>query len=190
MEQMSLETSLKNPRSGCAIGLLAFGILCGLGIAALGGLLISLVPDAWREMHEVWTETPGVIVGRGVKPFTVRTGSGPSTYRTTVTYPVVLDCKYEVGGKEYVGRELVAPKQAVNKSNEEEAIRAAASYSAGEAIPVYYNPEDPQHARLEGGGPNGLFWLGVIFGPIVLLGGVGLAWWVWLDWKSKARGAA
>lgn len=186
---MSVESSLRNPRSGCSLLLLGFGLLCGAGIAALGAFLLSMAPGNWREMKEMWTEGPGTITAVAVKAGQVRTGNQPSKYYFTTNYSVVLDCKYVVDGKEYTATELVAPKQPVNKSDELEAVKAAAVYHPGENIIVYHHPAEHNRARLEASGANGLFWMSVIFGPFVILGGVGLAWWTWLEWRAKKAAA-
>lgn len=187
---MSVESSLQNPRSGCSLLLLTFGLLCGVGIAALGVFLLSMVPGSWREMKEMWTEGPGTITAVGVKGRQVRTGNQPSKYYFTTNHFVVLDCKYAVDGKEYTVSELVAPKQPVNTSDELEAVKAASVYQPGEEITVYHHPTEHSQARLEAGGANGLFWMSVIFGPFVVLGGAGLAWWTWLEWRAKKAAAA
>lgn len=188
---MTIEEKLQNPRSGCSLVLVAFGLLAGLGIAALGAFALTTIPDNWREMKEIWIEAPGVIMRVGVKEMQVRTGNQPKNYHYSTNHIIVLECKYTVQDKEYVGTELVAPEQAANKSDENEAQRPAATlYHPGDAIAVYHHPTDLQRARLEAAAPNGLFWLSVIFGPLILLAGVGLTWWVWTDWRGKMKRVA
>jgi hypothetical protein len=141
-------------------------------------------------MQEVWTETQGVITGTGVRSRDVRTGNQPQHYHYSQTHAVVLDCKYEVNGKEFTGKELVAPKQAKNQSDAEEARKVAEGYNLGEVIAVYHHPTEPEKARLEPNAPNGMFVLSVAFGPLVMLAGIGLGWWVWAEWRAKMKRTA
>ena len=165
---------------------MAFGLLSGLAIAALGISILTTIPNNWREMKEIWSEAPGVITRVRVKEMQIRTGNQPKSYYYTTNHIVVLDCKYTVNGKEYTGAELVAPKQAINKTEEEQALQVATEvYHIGDAIPVYHHPTEVAKSRLDSESPNGIFWLSVIFGPLVLLAGAGLAWWVWSDWRGK-----
>lgn len=168
------------------LSILLLGLVAGSGIAALGGLLLSLAPEAWREMNDVWTEAPGEITGVRVSVRQVRTGSQPRHYRVVDSHAVLLDCRYAVaGGLTKEGKDLVAPRQPRHAAVAEEALVVAAAYRVGEPIPVYHHPAEPDRARLEPNAPNGLFILSAVFGPVIILAGLGLAWWTWSDWRTK-----
>jgi hypothetical protein len=166
---------------------LACGALFGLGMVAGGGALLAQVPSGWREMHEAWNPAPGVILRSDVKSREVRTGSQPKNYRSSTLYTVVLDCSYQVDGRELTSLAAPAPRQAANDGNLEEAQAVADAYHAGESITVYYDPKDITRTRLDEKGPNGLFWFGLLGGVLLPLCGVGLAWWCWHDWRRGAE---
>jgi ankyrin repeat protein len=174
----------KNSPTAALAGML-IGLVAGIGMVALGVFVLTLLPRAWREMNEVWEEGPGVILGVGIKAREVRTGNEPQHYDYTTMHTVVLDCRYTVGGKEFAGKELPAPRQAGHPAVREEAMTVAESYRPGESIAVFHDPADPSRARLEAGGPNGLFWFIAMAGPISILAGAGLAWWAWVEWRKK-----
>lgn len=166
------------------------GVPAGLGMAALGVFILTLLPEAWKELNDKWTEAPGTIVAVGVKSRQVRTGNDPTNYHYSTNNTVVLDCAYGVDGKDFTARELVAPEQAPYQGADPEAVqRVAEGYRIGSAIPVFFNPADPAKARLEANAPNGFFVMCALFGPMSILAGAGLAWWAWADWRRK-RGTA
>lgn len=169
---------------GCLFQVLLFGLLIGAGMIAGGVELLWQVPTAYKEMQEVWTEAPGTILASRVRSRQVKTGNQPQHAKTSVLYHVELDYRYQLNGVTHHGT-APAAQQAANDGDLEETERIAAGYKAGEPVAVFYDPNDSTKSRLDAAGPNGLFWMGLLGGPLLLLCGAGLGWWSWIDWKAK-----
>lgn len=89
-----------------------------------------------------------------------RTGSHPET---------LLWYEYQVGNRRYLASDY---RNGGNITPFRQVAQAAAKrYPAGRAIPVYYNPRDPQHALLEPG-----LWWGNFVAPAFALLLFGAAW--------------
>ncbi len=165
-----------------------FGLLVGAGIAAGGLALLWQVPGAWREMRDQWTETAGTVVASRVQSRVVTTGNQPQYQHESTHYYVELDYRYRVGERELSGT-AAAARQQEKDGDLAGAVAVAATYRAGDAVPVFYHPEDMAKSRLDAAGPNGLFWMGLLGGPLLILSGAGLGWWTWVDWRAKVRQA-
>jgi hypothetical protein len=116
------------------------------------------------KASQAWPSAPGRVVGSHVEE---SSGSeGGAVYRAAVRYT------YTVGGQEFHNNRRLFG-DTVSSGNRRGAERTAARFVAGSAVPVYYNPANPQDAVLErASGMAGLmFGLGALF----LLLGCGLA---------------
>ncbi|RBP44286.1 uncharacterized protein DUF3592 [Roseimicrobium gellanilyticum] len=179
----------QQPGGGCLALVLVFGLVIGAGIAFGGATLLWQTPSAWKQMQEVWTETPGTVLSSRVQEREVRTGNQPQNYKTSTLYHVELDYSYELKGQRHTGT-APAARQPEQEGNLEQATVIALEYQPGHPVSVFYNPKDHATSRLVAEGPNGLFWIGLFGGPLLILSGAGLGWWSWLDWKAKRKAAA
>jgi hypothetical protein len=168
---------------------MTFGLVMGVGIAFGGMALLWQVPDAWKEMRDVWAETSGTVLRSQVRSREVRTGNQPRNSRQSTLYYVELEYHYVADDARFMGVSSPA-RQPAQDGNLEEATAVAASYTPGDVIPVFYNPHDITASRLDAAGPNGLFWVGLIGGPLLIFSGLGLASWSWSTWKAKSKSAA
>ncbi|HSI65719.1 MAG TPA: DUF3592 domain-containing protein [Candidatus Saccharimonadia bacterium] len=175
--------------AGCLSMVMIFGLVTGAGIAFGGMALLWQVPSAWKEMRDVWTETSGTVLKSRVRSREVRTGNQPQNYRQGSLYYVELEYHYVADDARFMGVSSAA-RQPAQDGNLEEATTVAASYKPGDVIPVFYNPQDITGSRLDAAGPNGLFWVGLFGGPLLIFSGLGLASWSWSDWKAKRNTAA
>jgi hypothetical protein len=166
-----------------------FGVVMGAGIVFGGVALLWQVPAAWKEMREVWVEAPGKVIASRVRNREVRTGNQPQNYKNSTLHSVELDYSYEVHGARHTGT-APAAKQPEQDGNLTQAIAIALEYKPGDAVPVFHNPKAVTASRLDAQGPNGMFWIGLVCGPLLILSGFGLAWWSWSDWKAKRRTSA
>jgi hypothetical protein len=146
--------------------------------------LLWQIPAAWKEMRDVWTETSGTVLKSRVRSREVRTGNHPPDQRQSTLYYVELEYHYVADEARFMGVSPAA-RQPVQDGNLEEATAVAASYKSGDVIPAFYNPQDITASRLDGAGPNGLFWMSLVGGPLLIFSGLGLAAWTWADWKGK-----
>lgn len=173
---------------GCLTLVMIFGLLIGAGIVFGGAALLWQIPSAWKEMREVWTETSGTITASRVRNREVRTGNQPQNYRQSTLHYVELEYQYVVHDTRLAGASPAA-RQPAQDGNLEQATAIAQEYKPGHAVPVFYNPRDITASRLDAQGPNGLFWISVFGGPLLIFSGLGLAGWSWSDWKAKRRAA-
>lgn len=156
----------------------------GLGISSLIIGLISLIaiPLLWKRAAEVWTETPATVaeafVERGERR-DHRQRSGTTTGRTkstaiAVTFTVMLRYDYAVGGKPFSG---TAP--CLEQPEDDETYAQAAAiiekFPAGQSMPVYHHPDQPERSRLTEREPRREVVFDLIFaGLFTLIGAAGL----------------
>lgn len=174
---------------GCLALVMIFGLVIGAGIVFGGAALLWQLPAAWKEMRDVWVEAPGKVIASRVRDREVRTGNQPQNYKNSTLHYVELDYTYEVNGTRHTGT-APAAKQPEQDGNLDQATAIAQEYKPGDAVPVFHHPNDVANSRLEAKGPNGLFWMGALGGPLLILSGVGLAWWSWVDWRAKRKAAS
>ncbi|WP_372592548.1 DUF3592 domain-containing protein [Guyparkeria sp.] len=87
-------------------------------------------------------------------------------YAQRVSYFADLTYGYRVADREFTARTTHRAE------NREDALRIAAGHQAGEALPVYYNPAQPERYRFELSSPfAGLVWLL----PFAAFAGIGSA---------------
>ncbi|QIF03768.1 DUF3592 domain-containing protein [Roseimicrobium sp. ORNL1] len=153
-----------------------FGLVVGAGVVFGGVALLWQVPAAWKEMREAWTETSGTVVASRVRNL-------EDSRQSTLHY-VELEYQYVVDTARFAGASPAA-RQPAKDGDLAQATAIAQEYKPGHAVPVFYNPVDITASRLDAQGPNGLFWMGVFGGPLLIFSGLGLAGWSWSDWKAK-----
>ena len=129
LPQVNLETVLIAAFIGAVFGLVA---LLLIGIGWLG--------QRKAASSRSWPSVPGRVMTAEVE--TSAGGEGGTVYRTLITY------SYMVGGQQYQSNRR-AFADTVSSGNRGSAERGAAQYPPGSAVPVYYNPANPQDAVLE-----------------------------------------
>lgn len=173
---------------GCSKLLYGFGGLFALGLIVGGIALLGQLPSAWQTMQEKWGEAKGEVIASRVSSYETKTGLQPKNQKASDQFFVELDYRYSVESKEYSGKASAA-NQPKSKGNQEEAEAVAATYKAGDAVPVFYKPENASQSRLDASGPDGMFWMGVITGPLLIACGLGLGWWCRSDYKKQSKAA-
>lgn len=107
------------------------------------GVILLAVIVKMREVRVAskWPQTIGEIVESAIE---AREKSNMDGATTTANYPSIV-YKYEVQGKEYIGKRISVGEQAPDF----ELQATIAKYPVGRTVPVYYNPGNPKDAVLE-----------------------------------------
>lgn len=117
------------------IGFILFGV--PLAMVRAGGLM------SWSRSRQ-WSQTTGSIINVVIEDVThrdgFRTADDYDSYMAHVSY------QYTVAGKEYVGKRRRIVDDATSYSEAEAVFNR---YSAGDSVPVWYNPDDPGEAVLD-----------------------------------------
>jgi hypothetical protein len=147
--------------SGALIGGLC-GIVFVLVFAGIGAFLIyrSLQNRKRAEASQGWPSTLGVVAESRV----TRSTSTDSEGDTSVSYSPHVEYTYQVGGKEYRGKDITFGfKQGYGSPAKAEEVTAR--YPEGGSVTVYYDPANPQKAVLErrAGGFGASLAIGIIF---------------------------
>ncbi len=119
----------------------------------------------------MWTETQGTLVESYLKRG-VRKSSANSRLNPTVTYDtydVRLKYRYQVNGQEYSG-DAAAIRQPEDDEKWPEAKAVQESYTAGEVIAFYYDPDDLTRSRFTAKEAAIEFKLDIFFVIVYLLG--------------------
>ena len=158
-------TSATSPR--LMLGLASFAIVSGAALLIFG---VSFLKSA--HTSQGWPIAQGDVKAVNIKRDRI-TDSRPPAY--TYTYTVVYT--YEVAGTPYESDRYSlgsGPTASRTYREQQNAIAAAkATYSIGQSIDVYYNPESPADAVLKPGANIGTF-VPLIFGIVLFSSGIGL----------------
>jgi hypothetical protein len=137
------------------------GVIMALVAALLIG--IGLYSRQKVKASQSWPSAPGRVLGSGVE--TSSGSEGGTVYRPVIRY------SYMVGGQEYHNNRRVFG-DTTSSGDRRGAERTAARFVVGSAVPVYYNPANPQDAVLER--KSGVAGLMFGIGGLLLLLGCGL----------------
>jgi hypothetical protein len=144
------------------------GAVCGglvvLLVAALGGYLVfaSIRGRRKAQASQNWPTATGRVLEARLQHSTTSDAEGDMT---TSYYPQV-EYEYVVQGQTFHGNKIAFGPQKTS-SSQSKAQTTLASYPPGVAIPVYYNPVQPQEAVLEKSAPAGM--MGLIIGIILVV---------------------
>ena len=145
------------------------GIFVAL-LGAIGALWAGLAYRRSRALVEAaknWRDAPGTIVATDIE----RRGGGSASSSYTYYRPLVR-YTYQVNGREREGSRLrFAP---INSRTRGVAERALAPYSAGAAVKVRYDPDDPDQSALEPGKTSPGLLVGAIALFLLMLGGAAI----------------
>lgn len=131
-----------------ASDLFASGICVATGLV-LGGGGSLIVPWAWRSMRmgvasRSWPTAPGEVQKSGIEEL-------PG--EDAVTYIPIIDYRYVVNGKGYVGRRVLFGGLAIpTRGNAQEVVDR---YPVGQQVTVMYDPANPAESTLEPGASAG-----------------------------------
>jgi hypothetical protein len=152
----------------------------------MGVLSFMAIPKLWKRSREVWTETQGTLVESYLKEGKRESSVGNRMNATVSydTYDVRLKYRYQAGGRDYSGDEK-ALRQPEDDEKWEEARAVRESYKAGDAIAVFYNPDEPRRSRLTAMEPPIEFKLDLFFVFAYLIAGAVL----WRLGRRKLRSA-
>lgn len=116
----------------------------------LGVVAVVVVFALWRLFGSLnWSETEGVVLDSVVE--TIDHGQkGVRTTDVAFDYKVVIEYRYSVGGKEYVGSRLFATMPNIVQSSTV-AENFVNQYKAGVETKIFYNPENPSESALIAG---------------------------------------
>ena len=144
-----------------------FIVLVGVGAIYLGFISVQ------KAMQSTdWPSVKGKVVESGI-----RTEKGPSSSKTGSrdSYHANVIYEYDVIGKVYTGRKVGFGEY--GREDEVHATKISEKYPEGEAVDVYYDPDQPSDSVLEPGS-HGLPWFYIALGfPFLLFGG-GLLYFV------------
>jgi len=139
-----------------------FQMIVGYLFLAAGTAVIVL--SCWNAMRAVqsrkWPECSGTVITSALEE---TRSEGEYLYRPAVSY------RYVVGGDELVGKRVRFCDSFV-LTRRSPASRIVKRYSAGSAVVVRYDPDDPGESVLEPGLNSRIFLSGVL-GAVFLVGG-------------------
>jgi hypothetical protein len=147
----------------------------GLGVLLIGGGIGGLVYLSSAQKKARESRSWPTVKGRITQCDVVRKGGTTGRGVSNVRYEIELAYSYTVDGKRFRGDRMQV--FGVSHKFEDDAQEHARQYPVGKAVPVYYNPDDPEDAVLEPGivpsaSVQGGRWAsigGVVVGVIVLL---------------------
>jgi hypothetical protein len=125
-------------------------------------------------------------VASRVRNLEARTDKPPQDSKQSALHYVELEYQYVVDAARFAGASPAA-RQPEQEGDLAQATAIAQQYKPGHAVPVFYDPEDITDSRLDAQRPNGLFWISVFGGPVLIFSGLSLAGWSWSNWKAKRR---
>lgn len=155
-----------------------FFLLFSIGLLVTG---VVSIQAALRELHTNqlaanWPEAAAKVTRAWVKTITAESGT-PSNRRRAVIHEVNLDYSYNINGNDYNGQ-AVAPRQAKDASDAEQAEAVAASYRSKPILQVFYNPANPAESRASRTPISSSFWLFVaVIGVVNLASGGAIIWY-------------
>jgi hypothetical protein len=123
-------------------------------IVALVLLVIGLRGRRLAAASKSWPSTTGKVLSSQVEARRSRSGSGYST-----SYYAVVFYEYQVAGQVYRSNVLqLGGEVGGSVSRAQQKVMA---YPAGSQVQVYYNPDNPQQAGIEGGSMRSNILIGV-----------------------------
>lgn len=143
-------------------------IFTALPFAGIAVFLALRARSSQRQVKAVraWPAATGRVLSAEVEARRSRTGrSGYST----AYYPVVV-YEYVVNGQRYMNN-VLSPGQALGIGFRGVVEKKVARYPVGNAVPVYYNPQNPGESVLETSttGANRVLWFVVAFIVVMLI---------------------
>ena len=120
------------------------------GVFLVAGVIILLwgiTSSRSAFTSQKWPAETGTITASSIE--TSRSNKGNTMYSADIRYT------YQVNGQGYTGSKVSFGD--VSTSDSADARKIVSRYQSGQAVTVYYNPQDPQQAVLETGFSPGLF---------------------------------
>ena len=117
----------------------------------LGGLLIYSAVTTWLTARQSvsWPTADGEILSVEVVEQDPEYSLRKRGEAEKTNYHADIRYRYQVDGRDYEGNRITANDSASIQREDIEAITSG--YSAGQSIPVYYNPDSPDQALLQPG---------------------------------------
>jgi len=144
-------------------------VALALSVAGLAAIMWGAgeIAEGWQRRG--WPETRGVVLDSRVE--------GTRAYHPEVVY------QYTVDGNVYRDSTVLHQPSFGGRSRRYEvAVKEAALYAAGDSVPVYYDPAEPQHSDLI----TSVFWADYATAGVgaVLLGFGVCLWLMWIRRRS------
>lgn len=141
-------------------------------LAAAGSGVVSYASAYLiRTLTRGLIETTGFITNLEFYEFEDGGGGGGHSYTVTLVF------RYAVGDEQYTGRHLAF--DVPGRLGPQERERIANYYARGEALKVYYHPDNPQHVQLDRDVTDALF-----FGFLLIPTG-GFLLWLSAQWGAR-----
>ncbi|MBI5960617.1 MAG: DUF3592 domain-containing protein [Chloroflexi bacterium] len=142
-------------------------VVTALPIALIAVFFAVRALSSQRQVRatRAWPTVDGRVLSSGVEARRSRSGSGHSTS----FYPAVV-YEYVVNGQRYMNN-VVNPGQPIGIGFRGMVEKKVARYPVGNAVPVYYNPQNPGESVLETSatGANRVMWFIVAFIVLMLI---------------------
>ena len=139
---------------------LPFGVrVFGLVFVVAGGAMLTagLLRFKLALDSRTWPVAAGAIVYAEEHSHTTQVEAGGGETSRVTTHGAPLAYRYEVEGRTYLSN--IRCFGALAGASRDWALSILERYPAGRAVPVYYNPADPDSAVLETGVSSEAFWL-------------------------------
>lgn len=126
----------------------AFSILLGLTVIVVPSLFVYDAYSAHVEAEneiEGSMETRGEVLDNNINEYVSEQGQ-----TTSIRYAVSLEYEYQVDGQTYTSQNIYpSDRDVISFSDQYSADQYLNEYSVGDALTIYYQPDDPEESYVE-----------------------------------------